>query len=181
MTDEFSKLIRDRPADGVGDIDGDGSSFDDGFADFYEKIRFGPRPVLRRKFYVLYIFTCPFNAFYGEAENFILGLAQLVFPVDLGSRQKNVDSTAFSSWLYSCSSCINVLGNTPRQARDLRTLDLFGDRLDGSKIAFTNDWETSFYHVHFQCTQLPGYSQFLPQIHGGTRALFAIAQCCIED
>ncbi len=35
MTDELSKLIRDRPADGVRDIDGGGSSLDDRFADFH--------------------------------------------------------------------------------------------------------------------------------------------------
>jgi hypothetical protein len=57
----------------------------------------------------------------------------------------------------------------------LRAFDLFGDCLDGSKIALADDWKSSLNHVYLQCAQLTGHSKLLAQVHGGTRALFAIA------
>src|ERR1043166_2554194 len=91
-----------------------------------------------------------------------------------------MDAPAFPGRLDGGGGCIDVLGHTARQAADHRTFDFAGNLLHGREIAFADDGKSGFDDVDAEPRQLAGDFQFFTLVHGSARALFAVAQRCVE-
>ena len=106
--------------------------------------------------------------------------AQLVFQMNVGGRQKNVDPRSRRS-LQGLPRAVNVAGAGARQSGDNRMPHFSGNKLHRFKVTIGGDREPGLDHVHAQPVELLGQTQFFLHIHAATRRLLAVPQRGVKD
>ena len=96
--DQIGVLLRHRVPDGIGDVHRGGASLDRGLHDFGEKLGFGARGILGGELDVRDHRLRLGHTLDGQADDFLVGLLELVLAVDLGCRKEDVDAGALPGW-----------------------------------------------------------------------------------
>ena len=179
--DQVGVLTGHRVADGVGDIDRVGASLDCSLHNLCQKLRLGTGGILRGELHIRGEGLGLTNPFRGQAQDLLVGFLEFVLAVDLGGGEEDMNATLVPSGQQCLSGSLDILGHTSGQTAHNRSLHLRGDRMHGLEIAVTNDGKSCLDDINLEAGQLAGDLQLLAQIHGGTRALLAVAQGGVED
>jgi len=81
--------------------------------------------------------------------------------MDLGCRQKHMNTPSFARRLDSLTSGINVLVHATGESSDDRAFDLLGDFLNRREITVTDHREPGLDHIHLEPCQLTCHFEFL--------------------
>src|ERR1700687_2746129 len=95
------------------------------------------------------------NRFPRLLQAFLTRDAQLVFQMNVGCRQKNVDAWVRGS-LQRLPGAVNVAGTGTSQTSDNGTPQRGGDTLHGFEVAVGGDRESGLDHVHAEAVELLG-------------------------
>ena len=181
IADQIGILPGHGIADGVGNIDRRGSGLDCRLHDFSQKFRLGPGGIFRGELNIRSHRFGQTHPFGSQTENLLVGFLELVFPVDLGCGEKDMDAGTVPCRKQCLSGLLNVPGNAASQSGNHRTSDLAGDGLHGFKIPVTDDGKSRLDNIHVQACKLTGDLELFTEIHGGSGALLAVTQGGVED
>src|ERR1041385_566755 len=180
MLDQGAELIGHGPAHRVGNVHRGRASRHDGPADLDEKVRFRARAVFGREFHVVHEGLGPLHAIDGEAEDFVLHLAEFELAVEFRGGEEDVDAGAFACGFDSGAGGVDILGHAAGEAGDDRAFDFAGDGLDGGEVPLAGDGEPGLDHVHLEAGELAGDPPFFAPLYAGAGGFAAVHERRVE-
>src|ERR1700686_1668763 len=172
-------FLRHGVANRIRNIDGSSARPNNRFHHLAQKRDISSRSILRRKFHVRTQRLRVSNRIPRLLQTLLACDSQLVFQMNVGGREKNMDARVGRS-LQSLPGAINISRASASQPRNNWTPHRSGNPLHRLKVAIRSDRKARFNHVHAKSIQLLGQSQFLLHIHTAARRLFAISKRSVE-
>ena len=135
LADEVAELLRDRVADGVGDVDGRRPGVD-AFGEHAVDVRgLRARRVHRRELHVVAVLLRPSHHRPRHLQHALLVALELVHDVDVRAREEDVDARVLRV-LHCFPAGVHVARHRPGQPRDRGASNLLRDLGDGIEISW---------------------------------------------
>ena len=180
VADTFVPHGRNGVADGIGNIDGGRTRFDNRRKDFGKEVQIRTHCVFGRKFHIVSVFFGNFHRFDRRIDDLLRLHFQFVLHVDGAGGDKGMD--AFFRRGGNGFACLtHIVFNGTRQRADCGFGDDFGNRIDRFEIARAGGGKTRLNHIHAHFLQLAGNADFLLFGHGCTGRLLAVAHGGVEN
>ena len=180
LPDGFAKLMRDRVAYGIRDIDGARAGINSLLNDAAEEVDLGTAAIFTGELHITTQVAGALDRMHGLFDHLIRWQAQLVFHMNGAGGNEGVDTSGVGID-QGFGSSIDIRIHCPGQTAHGAVLDGLGNTLYRFEVAGASNREAGFNHVHPQFFQCLGDPQLLFPGHGCTRALLAIAQGGIEN
>ena len=179
--DARAKMLRQRIAGGVGDVDDRGAGLHDGLNDALEELLLGAAGILAIELDVVDVLLGIAHRMHRTLDGLVLGDAQLVVQVRGAHAQAGVDAGTAGA-LEGLGSRVDVLLNGAGEAAHYGVVaGKLADLLNGDEVARAGNGETSLDDVDLQAQQLLCDEQLLLGVHGGAGRLLAVAQGGVKN
>ena len=180
VADTLVPYGRDGVADGIGNIDGSRTCFDNRRKDFGEEVQIRTHGVFSGKFYIVSVFFGDFHRFDRRIDDLLRLHFQFVLHVDGAGGNEGMNAF-FRRGGNSFACFAHIVFNGARQRADCGFGDDFGNRINRLEIARAGGGKTCFNHIDTHLFQLAGNTDFLLFGHGCTGRLLAVAHGGIEN
>ena len=174
------ELLGDGVAHRIREIQGGGPGLDDRGKNLDHVIQVAPGGVHGRKLHVGGVAAGVLHRGHRHLQHLFPGLAHLVLQMDVGGGNKGVNP-GIGGLLDGLPAGVDVLGESPGQAGDLRSPDFPGHRPHRLEIPRGRKGETGLDDIHVEEFQVPGDLQFFVHVEIGAGGLFPVPQGRIED
>src|ERR1017187_1115609 len=164
----------------IGNVNGRGPGGDHRLDDLAEKCDVGAGGIFGRELNVGAKRLRVPNRVPRLLQALLAGNAQLVFQMNVGGGQKDMDAWARGP-LQCLPGAVHVARTSPCQAGDDGTPHRGGNALHGFEVAVGSDRESGLDHIHAEAVELLGQSQLFLYIHAAARRLLAVTKRGVED
>ena len=180
VTDQTAEMVWDVIADRIRNIQGGCPGLDHGLQDPAKKIQLGTPGILRGEFDVVGVLARPLYGLDRLLHHLIRLHAQFHFHMNRRGRDKGMNASGIGLF-DRLAGAIDVLIEGTGQPTHGTVFDGPGHGLDGFKITRAGNGKTRLDDIHPHTFEGLGNTHLLVLGHGGTGALFPVAQGGIKN